>query len=93
MPQKSTHFYPKLLDGSSSIATDVDTLVSALYQGRQEARVSRGKGLSIRRSVAIGAMSLVLASAVGLAVGQTSGSKSGGLKSGEYACFGSGGGP
>jgi len=47
----------------------------------------------MRVSVAIGGIALVLASAVGPVVAQTGGSKSGGLKSGEYACFGSGGRP
>jgi hypothetical protein len=47
--------------------------------------VIQRKPSSVRRSTVIGWMALVIAGAVGPAAAQT------GLKTGEYACFGSGG--
>lgn len=49
------------------------------------------KGSSVRRAMAIGGMSLLMASAAGSVAAQVGGAKPGGLKAGEYACFGSGG--
>jgi len=46
--------------------------------------------LRIKLSMAIGGIALLLANA-GPVTAQTAGPKTGGLKSGEYACFGSGG--